>query len=271
MVSSGPDDAARAALGIPPRVEVPYLCTTATPMSEQAVVDLVLSGPVPAVRLGNLNLHGVHLYLTDPAFRRYTDGADVVLADGWPVWRALRTADPTLDASYRVGSSDWLFRVLEANPSLTVLAVGASPESSARAASVVAERAPAVRWIAFDGYDRAQQDAGPATTIEAALPQADLVLVGMGMGAQERWIEEHQGQMTHGVIANVGGCIDYVSGEQVHTPRWVGRAGLEWLYRLAANPSRNARRVFVEPAQLGAVLLRRRIASRRGGHSDRAS
>jgi len=85
VVSSGPDDAARAALGIPPRVEVPYLCTTATPMSEQAVVDLVLSGPVPAVRLGNLNLHGVHLYLTDPAFRRYTDGADVVLADGWPV------------------------------------------------------------------------------------------------------------------------------------------------------------------------------------------
>ncbi|GAA1989121.1 hypothetical protein GCM10009817_33590 [Terrabacter lapilli] len=268
---SGADHAARGRLGIPARVEVPYLRTSATPMAEPAVVDLVLARPTPVVRLGNLNLHGVHLYLTDPDFRRYTDGAEVVLADGWPVWRALRTADPTLDASYRVGSSDWLFRLLERDPELTVLAVGASPESSARAAAVVAERAPNIRWVAFDGYGLSQQDAGPATTIEAVLPEADLVLVGMGMGAQERWIEEHQQRMTHGVIANVGGCIDYVSGEQVHTPRWVGRAGLEWLYRLVASPSRNARRVFIEPVQLGAVLLRDRAASRRRAHSDRAS
>ncbi|HET7398578.1 MAG TPA: WecB/TagA/CpsF family glycosyltransferase [Intrasporangium sp.] len=248
--------------GLPARVRVPYLLTEATPMSEAEVVDLVLSRPRPVVRVGNLNLHAVHLYLTDEGFRRYTDAADVVLADGWPVWAALHRANPALDSSFRVGSSDWLFRVLDADPELRVLAVGASPESSARAAAAATARAPRVRWVAFDGYTFAQQDAGPPTTVEQELPLADLVLVGMGMGAQERWIEEHQGAMTHGVIANVGGCLDYLSGEQVHAPRWVGRMGLEWLYRLLANPSRNARRVFVEPLQLAAVL-RREARSRR--------
>lgn len=242
---------------------MPGLLTTATPMSEQQVVDLVVRCPTQVVRLGNLNLHGVHLYLTDPAFRRYTDGADVVLADGWPVWAALRAKHRQLDSSYRVGSSDWLFRLVEINPVLTVLAVGASPESSARAAAVVARRAPNLRWVAFDGYTLEQQDAGPRTTIEQTLPLADLVIVGMGMGMQENWIETRQQQMDHGVIANVGGCIDYLSGDQVHTPRWVGRAGLEWLYRLVADPRRNARRVFVEPAQLGIVLLRAHRSARR--------
>ncbi len=232
-------------------------------MSEAEVVALVLSRPKPVVRVGNLNLHAVHLYLTDEGFRRYTDAADVVLADGWPVWAALHRADPALDRSYRVGSSDWLFRLLDGNPELRVLAVGASPESSAGAAAAATTRAPRVRWAAFDGFSLEQRDSGPRTTIARELPEADLVLVGMGMGVQERWIEEHQGAMTHGVVANVGGCLDYLSGEQVHTPRWVGRMGLEWLYRLVGNPGRNAHRVFVEPAQLAAVLVREASSRRR--------
>lgn len=262
--TSGGGHEGRKQLGIPERTAVPGLLTTATPMAEQQVVDLVVGRPAVVVRVGNLNLHGVHLYLTDPSFKRYTDGADVVLADGWPVWAALRSRNRRLNSSYRVGSSDWLFRLIELNPVLTVLAVGASAESSARAAAVVAGRSPNLRWVAFDGYGLEQQDAGRRTTIEEMLPIADLVIVGMGMGLQENWIETQQQQMSHGVIANVGGCIDYVSGDQVHAPRWVGRVGLEWLYRLVADPRRNARRVFVEPAQLGLVLLRAHRSARRG-------
>lgn len=254
---------------LPPRREVPIFGVRATPMSEPAVVDLVLSRPTPALRIANFNLHGVQLYHRDGAFRRFTDAADIVLADGYPIWWALNRADPTLDPSHRVGSSDWLFSLLKRDPELHIVAVGTSPESAVGAAQEALRMAPSVRWTAFDGF-ALEQVFGEPTTMEAALTDADVVLVGMGMGRQEAWIEEHQHLMTHGVIANVGGCLDYLSGHQVHTPREIGRSGWEWLYRFGKDPRRNASRVLLDPARLGVRLganaVRSKLFAPGGGH-----
>ena len=52
-----------------------------------------------------------------------------------------------------------------------------------------------------------------------------------------------------------GGLFDWLSGTHRRAPQWMIRAGLEWLWRLAIEPRRLARRYLVgNPSFVAAVL-----------------
>ncbi|HEY7544208.1 MAG TPA: WecB/TagA/CpsF family glycosyltransferase, partial [Blastocatellia bacterium] len=68
---------------------------------------------------------------------------------------------------------------------------------------------------------------------------------GMGSPAQERWIEENLEKAGVKFALGVGGSFDHVSGLVPRAPRWMQRAGLEWLHRLAREPRRLWRRYLV--------------------------
>ncbi|MBD0319202.1 MAG: WecB/TagA/CpsF family glycosyltransferase, partial [Gemmatimonadetes bacterium] len=71
-------------------------------------------------------------------------------------------------------------------------------------------------------------------------------------------------------ILPCGACIDYCAGEIPTPPRWMGRAGVEWAYRLATEPRRLGYRYLVEPALVLPRLTRdvgRRIRGSRGAAS----
>ena len=89
----------------------------------------------------------------------------------------------------------------------------------------------------------------------------------MGMPRQEHWIFENSADVGAGAICNVGGLMDYIAGETPTPPRWMGRFGLEWLFRLASNPKRLWRRYLIEPwfvLKLFFAELLRRTVSRAG-------
>ena len=49
--------------------------------------------------------------------------------------------------------------------------------------------------------------------------------------------------------------MEYVAGAVKTPPRWMGRIGLEWSFRLIEDPKRFAFRYLVEPILLGAILV----------------
>ncbi len=49
--------------------------------------------------------------------------------------------------------------------------------------------------------------------------------------------------------------MDYVAGTIPTPPRWAGRSGLEWLFRLMFEPKRLWRRYLVEPWFLLKLLI----------------
>jgi N-acetylglucosaminyldiphosphoundecaprenol N-acetyl-beta-D-mannosaminyltransferase len=75
---------------------------------------------------------------------------------------------------------------------------------------------------------------------------------------------ENCADVAAGAIFNVGGLFDYIAGVTATPPRWMGRFGLEWLFRLASDPTRLWRRYLVEPwfvfRLFLAELLRKRIS-----------
>jgi len=50
--------------------------------------------------------------------------------------------------------------------------------------------------------------------------------------------------------------MEYVSGAVRTPPRWMGQVGLEWLFRLAENPSRFWYRYTVEPMHVLSQVMR---------------
>jgi len=48
-----------------------------------------------------------------------------------------------------------------------------------------------------------------------------------------------------GLVLCIGASINFLTGAERRAPRWMQRAGLEWLYRLQQNPRRLARRYLV--------------------------
>jgi N-acetylglucosaminyldiphosphoundecaprenol N-acetyl-beta-D-mannosaminyltransferase len=66
----------------------------------------------------------------------------------------------------------------------------------------------------------------------------DILWVGLGSPKQELWMADHLEQLQVPVMIGVGAAFDFLSGRKPQAPRWMQRAGLEWLFRLASEPRR---------------------------------
>lgn len=94
---------------------------------------------------------------------------------------------------------------------------------------------------------------------------ADIVWVGLSTPKQERWMAEHVGRLAAPVLVGVGAAFDFLSGEKRQAPRWMQRNGLEWCFRLAAEPRRLGARYLVNNPRFVWEVLRSGDFRRGGG------
>jgi N-acetylglucosaminyldiphosphoundecaprenol N-acetyl-beta-D-mannosaminyltransferase len=69
----------------------------------------------------------------------------------------------------------------------------------------------------------------------------DLLLVGMGVPLQEKFLDNNLKKLNVGAAITVGGSFDVLAGEVERAPLWMQKAALEWFYRLLQEPSRFGR------------------------------
>jgi len=89
------------------------------------------------------------------------------------------------------------------------------------------------------------EDLGVVERINAS--KADIVWVGISSPKQEQWMAGHLGKLTAPVLIGVGAAFDFLSGRKRQAPRWMQRAGMEWLFRLGTEPRRLWRRYAQYP------------------------
>ena len=70
---------------------------------------------------------------------------------------------------------------------------------------------------------------------------AEILLVGLGVPKQEKWIFNNLDKLKVPVSIGVGGTFDVLAGKVKRAPRWMQRAKLEWLFRALLQPSRAGR------------------------------
>lgn len=114
----------------------------------------------------------------------------------------------------------------------------------------------------------ADEDADDVSMINAAAP--DYVWVGLGAPKQDLWAARQRPHLDAAVVLAVGAAFDFHSGGLRRAPAWMQRLGLEWLYRLVAEPRRLARRYLVTNTRFLVLLVRSRWTARRGGPAGSA-
>src|SRR3712207_2738302 len=84
----------------------------------------------------------------------------------------------------------------------------------------------------------------------------------MGTPKQEHWVRATAHRLDVDVLWTVGALFDVVSGKVPRAPSWLADNGLEWIFRLAIEPSRMWRRYLLG----NPVFMRRVMAQARGRH-----
>jgi N-acetylglucosaminyldiphosphoundecaprenol N-acetyl-beta-D-mannosaminyltransferase len=89
-----------------------------------------------------------------------------------------------------------------------------------------------------------EEDKAVIAMINEAAP--DVVWVGLSTPKQEKWMYEHRNRLQVPLLLGVGAAFDLNSGQLKQAPEWMREHGLEWLFRLMAEPKRLWRRYLVQ-------------------------
>ena len=186
-------------------------------------------------------MHGVTEAQRDASFKRILNSADLVVADGMPlVWLGRWHG---CDMRRRVYGPELLEKFCcNTGPFYRHYFYGGGPGVAQRVAEVLRRRydvrtvgtySPPFRPLTEE--EKLEVD----RRIRAAAP--DVLWVGLSTPKQERWMAAHRGRV-EAVMLGVGAAFDFLAGVKRQAPRWMRRAGLEWLFRLGSEPRRLARR-----------------------------
>ncbi len=161
--------------------------------------------------------------------------ADLVTPDGFGlIWAANLHGLPLKS---RVAGIDILEEIFACDRSLTVYLLGSKPGVAKKAGENIEREYERIEVVGnHHGYIETE---GPESVIsEINETDPDLLLVGMGVPKQERWITENKEKVNASVVMGVGGSFDVISGNLPRAPRWMRERGLEWLYRIRLEPRR---------------------------------
>ena len=205
------------------------------------------------------NLHSLYTYFTSEKLRNCYDKYRV-LVDGMPVIWLLKLGGHSVTSDQRVTYVDFIWPMLEAarDNDWKVFHLGQSSEVQQQALQVIRQKLPGIQIAGHDGYFDLTENSEESLAVIDELNTfgSDLVLVGFGAPKQEFWVDQHREKIEANALFTCGACMEYVAGAVKTPPRWLGKLGLEWSYRLIENPRRFAFRYLVEPLILGLILLR---------------
>ena len=136
---------------------------------------------------------------------------------------------------------------------MKICLVGGTSDVVQKAAEHIRRKFPGVAGVeAFCGYGD-----GPDKAAKFVLSdETRLVLVGMGMGAQEKFLIGLIGLGWKGTGLCVGGFFDKLANPQLEYQPWAAKTKLRFLGRLVREPKRLSRRYFVDYQQFIRLYLK---------------
>ena len=187
--------------------------------------------------------------------------AALVTPDGMPlVWLGKSRANTPVE---RVYGPDFLRAVLERGVPLRHFFYGGAsgvPEQVAEAVGRY-EGCEVVGTYSPPTLEPGSIDHDAIPIINEARP--DVVWVGLGHPKQELWMSVMSPELDVPVLVGVGAAFDFLAGTKREAPGWMKRAGLQWVHRLASEPSRLWRRYIFGNARFLFLLARERLSGHR--------
>jgi len=205
-------------------------------------------GAVAAGQRGYVCVAATHTVMAcaeDPALRAAVLGSTLTVPDGQPLVWALGALGHHLDD--RVYGPELMARACEraaATGTRMFLYGGRNQGALVQLTYNLRTRYPGLRIVG--GYAppfrelTADEEAAVVREIDAS--GADVVWVGIGVPKQEKWMARMRPVLRAPILIGVGAAFDFHAGLIPQAPAAMQRLGLEWAFRLAAEPRRLWRR-----------------------------
>lgn len=205
-------------------------------------------------------VHGVMESQRDPELLAIHNQSGLTTPDGMPmVWAGRWAGDSSVE---RVYGPDLMLALLDeaAERGWSSFFYGGAPgvpeELVARLRTRIPTLAVAGTWSPPFRPLEPSEEREVVDMINAS--GADLVWVGLSTPKQERWMARFRPELDAPVLLGVGAAFDFHAGRVSQAPRWMQRAGLEWLYRMIREPRRLWRRYLTNNPRFIYSVLRTR-------------
>ncbi len=188
--------------------------------------------------------------------------SDLVVVDGMPlVWTAKAMGIPIRE---RVAGSD-LFDELQRTPNghtdaaMRVYFFGGEDGVAAKASDVLNARESALRCVGFSspGFVSMEAMSQPVQLDAINRTHADFLAVSIGAAKGQAWILANQDRLSAPVISYLGAVVNFVAGHVERAPVAMRQLGLEWLWRILAEPA--IWRRYAHDGMAFAKLLRKQV------------
>jgi N-acetylglucosaminyldiphosphoundecaprenol N-acetyl-beta-D-mannosaminyltransferase len=191
------------------------------------------------------NVHATVTGRQDPAFQAVTNESFLSLADGKPVyWLARLLGDRAVG---HVPGPDFMLLALDRLRDQRHFFYGSTPRVLEQLKARMEERFPGLQvcgtlsppFRPLTAADLAEHHA------QIRASGAQYVWIGLGAPKQEMWMAANAQALQPAVLFGVGAAFEFHSGVTRRAPEAMRRLGLEWLFRLAAEPRRLWKRYLV--------------------------
>ncbi|TDL32614.1 glycosyltransferase [Jeotgalibacillus sp. S-D1] len=169
-------------------------------------------------------------------FSSIIQNADVIVPDGIGVVLSSKLLKTPVEE--RIAGYDLFLRLLkEANHyKKKVFFLGATQENVSKVVSKVKNEYPNVDITGYRSGYNLPSDESMVELINDLQP--DIVFVALGYPKQEEWIHHNLPQFNQGLFVGLGGSFDVYSENLKRAPVLFQKLYLEWLFRLAQEPTR---------------------------------
>lgn len=200
------------------------------------------------------NLHSAYLIDKHPEAKSSWQQAHITYIDSVPmVWWGQLLGYP-LQRSNRITYFDMFdpFLALANKQRWKIFYLGSKPGVAEKAVHNIHAEYPDITFKTRHGFfNQAPHSTENRKVIdEINRFQPDILMVGMGMPRQEKWIAKNFEQLDANAIWGCGAGFDFNAGEQPIPPRFLADMGLDWFYRFLCDPRRLFKRYFIEPIHL---------------------
>jgi len=189
----------------------------------------------------NLNAHAVNLCFEDLDFYRILRSTDHLFCDGEGVrWAANFKG---ANVPQRITYADWLldFFPLVEEKGWKIFFYGAREQVLEIVLQRIRKEYPNMKICgAVHGFAPQKK---VISTLKRARPQ--ILMVGLGMPAQEKWIRENKTEIGANVYLSSGAAFDFFAGAVPRAPKFLRKIGMEWFFRFLWEPRRMFRRYIV--------------------------
>ena len=207
-----------------------------------------------------LAVHGVMTGVLDPEHKFRLNSFDLLVPDGQPVRWVMNWIYGT-EMRDRVYGPKLMRRICEraAGEGLSIYLYGSTKPVITTLTESLTRMFPEIKIAGSEpsAFRKLSQQEDAALQRRIRSTGASIIFVGLGCPRQEIFTFEFRDNLSAPVLA-VGAAFPLLAAMLPQAPPWMQRVGLEWLFRLLAEPRRLWRRyLYLNPTYLVLVTLQR--------------